>query len=91
LQEQLKALQAQVATPASISRRQVTEALEALQVSPSWSRTRGEDPGCQPGRLYTKRAEDAERHAEVLRRMLTRAEEGTQQLDALPQERSRMA
>lgn len=30
---------------------------------------------------YTKRAEEAEQHAEVLRRMLTRAEEGVQQVE----------
>lgn len=40
---------------------------------------------------YGRRAQEAEQHAEVLRRMLTKDEEGTQQLDEVSPERTRMS
>jgi two-component system chemotaxis response regulator CheB len=40
---------------------------------------------------YSQRAETADRHASVLRKMLTREEEGTQQLEEVPQEQARMS
>ena len=47
--------------------------------------------GPGPEERYSRRAREAEQHAEVLRKLLTKEEEGTQQLDLSSAEASRMS